>query len=208
MASFELTKNFNIEAAYVGRQGRNLLVQRDLFMPLNLVDPQSGTDYFTASTELIKQLEANGMDYTAVTPIAYFENLFPDAANAAQVWEDPTFAGLTATQVMAYEYASWYPDHQSALFDFDLFCYPACTKFGPNSYLNRQYRCACRAEHDRAIGVQRPAVDAAEAVYATATSSTSTTPTAYAKDHGSLIERNDVFSEPRSTSASAATRGS
>ena len=93
VASFELTKNFNIEAAYVGRQGRNLLVQRDLFMPLNLADPQSGTDYFTASTELIKQLEANGMDHTAVTPIAYFENMFPDAANAAQAWDDPTFAG-------------------------------------------------------------------------------------------------------------------
>ena len=57
-----------------------------MFMPLDLIDPQSGTDYFTASTELIKQLEANGMDYTAVTPIAYYENLFPDAANAAQVW--------------------------------------------------------------------------------------------------------------------------
>ena len=42
VASFELTKNFNIEAAYVGRQGRNLLVQRDLFMPLNLVDPAVG----------------------------------------------------------------------------------------------------------------------------------------------------------------------
>ena len=84
VASFELTKNFNIEAAYVGRQGRNLLVQRDLFMPLNLADPESGTDYFTASTELIKQLEANGFDHTAVTPIAYYENMFPDAANAAE----------------------------------------------------------------------------------------------------------------------------
>ena len=80
VANFELTKNFNIETAYVGRRGRNLLVQRDLFMPLNLTDPESGTDYFTASTALIKQLEANGMDYTAVTPIAYYENLFPDAA--------------------------------------------------------------------------------------------------------------------------------
>ena len=89
MANFELTKNFNIETAYVGRRGRNLLVQRDLFMPLNLSDPESGTDYFTASTALIKQLEANGIDYTAVTPIAYYENLFPDAANALRCADDP-----------------------------------------------------------------------------------------------------------------------
>jgi hypothetical protein len=195
VASFELTKNFNLEAAYVGRQARNLLVQRDLFMSLNLTDPQSGTDYFTASTELIKQLEANGMDHTAVTPIAYYENLFPDAANAAQVWEDPTFAGLTATQVMAYEYASWYPDHQSAMFDFDLFCYPACTKFGPYSYLNRQFAALAaqstigRSEYNALQLTLRKR-------YSNGYQFDLNYTYGYAKDHGSLIERNDVFSEP------------
>ncbi len=196
VASFELTKNFNLEAAYVGRQARNLLVQRDLFMPSISRIPQSGTDYFTASTELIKQLEANGMDHTAVTPIAYYENLFPDAANAAQVWEDPTFAGLTATQVMAYEYASWYPDHQSAMFDFDLFCYPSCTKFGRELVSEPPVCSACCAEHDWAIGVQRPAVDVAQKRYSNGYQFDLNYTYGYAKDHGSLIERNDVFSEP------------
>jgi TonB-dependent receptor-like protein len=195
VATFELTKNFTIEGAYVGRQGRNLLVQRDLFMSLNLKDPQSGTDYYTAATELVKQLEANDMDYTKVTPIAYFENLFPDAVNASQVWGDPTFAGLTATQVMASEFAFDYPDHQTAMFDFDLLCYPACTKFGPYSYLNRQYA-ALSAQST----IGRSAYNALQLTLRRRYSNGYQFDLNYtygvAKDHGSLIERNDVFSEP------------
>jgi len=49
VVGYELTKNFSVEAAYVGRVGRNLLVRRDLFSHLNLTDPQSGVDYFTAT---------------------------------------------------------------------------------------------------------------------------------------------------------------
>ncbi|HEX3543400.1 MAG TPA: hypothetical protein VHT31_02645, partial [Candidatus Acidoferrum sp.] len=37
-------------ATYVGRLGHRLLQQRDLAMPLNLKDPKSGMDYFTAAT--------------------------------------------------------------------------------------------------------------------------------------------------------------
>ncbi len=195
VATFELTKTFTIEAAYVGRRGRNLLTQRDMYMPLNLVDPESGTDYFTASTALIKQLEANGFDYTAVTPIAYYENLFPDAANAAQVWGDPTFAGLTATQVMAYEFAAWYPDHQSAMFEYDLFCYPACTRFGPYSYLNNQFASAAALS---TIG--RSKYNALQLTlrkrYTQGYQFDFNYTYGYSKDHGSLIERNSNFSGP------------
>ena len=45
----ELTTNFTLEAAYIGRLGRNLLMRRDLLMPLDLVDQKSGTDYYAAS---------------------------------------------------------------------------------------------------------------------------------------------------------------
>jgi hypothetical protein len=195
VATFELTKNFTVEAAYVGRQGRNLLVERDMFMSLDLVDPQSGTDYYTASTEIIKQLEANGMDYTAVTPIAYYENLFPDAVNAAQVWEDPTFAGLTATQVMAYEYASWYPDHQSAMFDFDLFCFPACTRFGPYSYLNRQFA-ALSAQSTLARSEYNALQLTLRKRYSQGYQFDLNYTYGVSKDHGSQLERNNIFAEP------------
>ena len=45
-----------------------------------------------------------------------------------------------------------------------------------------------------ALGVQRPAAHAAEALQPRGTSSTSTTRYGYSKDHGSLIERNGSFS--------------
>jgi hypothetical protein len=123
----ELRDNFSIEAAYVGRRGRNLLMRRDLMMPLNLVDPQSGMDYFTAARQLIEAYRANGVENVA--PIPYFENLFPDAA----------FDGFTATQNMAAEFEYYDPDWQTALWDIDQFCTPACTKYGPFSYFNQQY---------------------------------------------------------------------
>jgi hypothetical protein len=125
----ELTKNFSIEAAYVGRLGRNMLVRRDLAMPLNFTDPDSGVDYNTAATELIKQLEANGFDIDAITPVAFFENLFPDAA----------YDGRTATQNIADDFSYFYPDHLSVLLDLDFFCYPACSKYGQYTFFNRQF---------------------------------------------------------------------
>ena len=47
--------------AYVGRLGRDLLVRRDLAMPLNLVDPRSGMDYFTAAQATINAAQARGI---------------------------------------------------------------------------------------------------------------------------------------------------
>jgi len=125
----ELGREFSIEAAYVGRKGRNLLVRRDLAMPLNLKDPASGSDYYTAAKAVITQLENNGFDVDAVTPVPYFENMFPDGA----------FGGRSVTQNIADEYAFYYPDFTSALLDMDFYCSPACTKFGPYSYFNGQF---------------------------------------------------------------------
>jgi hypothetical protein len=186
VASFELTKNFNIEAAYVGRQGRNLLVDRDLYMPLNLTDSQSGTDYFTATRDLFTQLEANGGDPTAVTPIPYFENLFPDAAAF------PGYEGWTATQVMADYYNFFSPDHQTTMFVFDLLCEPACTRFGPYSFLNRQFAALSaqstigRSEYNALQLTLRKRYSQGYQFDLNYTYGVS-------KDHGSLIERNSNF---------------
>ena len=92
----ELAGNFAIEAGYIGRFGRDLLIRRDLAMPLNLVDTKSGMDYFTAAQQLIRATQAAGISgqspalaLTAGSPnIPYWENLFPAAAGG----------GLTATQ--------------------------------------------------------------------------------------------------------------
>ena len=58
---FDLSRNYTFEAGYVGRFGRDLLVRRDLAMPLNLVDPASRTDYFTAAQTIISAAQAAGI---------------------------------------------------------------------------------------------------------------------------------------------------
>jgi hypothetical protein len=50
----ELPNRFSLQVSYVGRLGRNLLTQRDLRQPLDVVDPKSGVDYFSAATALAK----------------------------------------------------------------------------------------------------------------------------------------------------------
>ena len=73
----ELSRGFTFEADYVGRLGRHLLQQIDLAAPLDLVDKGSGMDYYTAATLLDKQVD---MGATTVNPIAYWEDMFPAAA--------------------------------------------------------------------------------------------------------------------------------
>jgi hypothetical protein len=48
----ELPKRFSLQLSYVGRFGRDLLTQRDLTQPLNIVDPKTGIDYYTAASAL------------------------------------------------------------------------------------------------------------------------------------------------------------
>ncbi|HMH14815.1 MAG TPA: carboxypeptidase-like regulatory domain-containing protein [Edaphobacter sp.] len=76
----ELPGGFTMEANYVGRLGRHLLQQIDLAQPLDLVDPKSGMDYYTAATMLSQFADQNRIE---VPTIAYWENMFPDAIGAA-----------------------------------------------------------------------------------------------------------------------------
>jgi hypothetical protein len=132
----ELRGQFAIEAGYVGRFGRDLLVRRDLAMPLNLVDTASGVDYFTAAQQVIRATQAAGIAsgapigaYTGIAAIPYWENLFPDAAGA----------DFSATQAIARRFNRDNPDFITSLWLLDQFCSPACSKFGPYTYFNRQY---------------------------------------------------------------------
>ena len=62
----ELPGKLALQLSYVGRVGRNLLTQRDLMQPLDLVDPKSSVDYYSAATALSK-LARNGTPVSAVT---------------------------------------------------------------------------------------------------------------------------------------------
>jgi hypothetical protein len=45
----ELPKGLVIQASYIGRLGRDLLLSRDVMMPNNLTDPKSGADWYAAA---------------------------------------------------------------------------------------------------------------------------------------------------------------
>jgi hypothetical protein len=135
----ELPKNFVVEASYIGRLGRRLLQEVDLAMPLDLVDPASGTDYFAAATQLTKANLA-GTDINSLAPIPYWEHMFPDAAGnlgfgppgdegdlGCAPGNDVNATGYSATQAM-YDLYSCFPNNETVgLFFADLFCTPACS---------------------------------------------------------------------------------
>jgi hypothetical protein len=143
--SRELPGGFVLEVNYVGRLAHRLLQQRDMAMPLDLVDPQSHMDYFAAATAFSKQVYA-GTPTANVKPIAYWENLFPAAAGVDMtgitgdcIPNDVLPASPTATQSMYELYAcNTGPfgtafGESSALDLFDTFCLPACLNQQPGT---------------------------------------------------------------------------
>jgi hypothetical protein len=94
----ELPHRFSLQVSYVGRFGRDLLTQRDLTQPLNIKDPISGIDYYTAASALSMKarqfaLANNGGQptnyYQAVIMPAQISNLkASDLGPTAQYWID------------------------------------------------------------------------------------------------------------------------
>ena len=121
-----------VEAAYVGRLGRHLVVQRDLGMPLDLVDPASGMDYFTAAS-LLETQAYSGVKTAAVAKIPYWENLFPDAAGAAgspnasiPCPKTVCQTGNSATQNIYNQYSAQPLNATDDLNLMDTLCSPGC----------------------------------------------------------------------------------
>jgi hypothetical protein len=85
----QLHKGLTLEETYTGRLGRHMLQMRDVSTPSDLVDPQSGADYFTAEKQL-DQLNDASTPINAVTAIPYWEDMFPWMAGG----------GLSATQAV------------------------------------------------------------------------------------------------------------
>jgi hypothetical protein len=130
----ELPHSFVIEATYTGRFARHLLQEIDLSQPLDLVDPKSHMDYFTAAQMLSKNAYA-GTPESSMAAIPYWENLFPQAAGAANIIGSApgTPANPTATQNIYDLYTSNLGNETLSLEDLDAFCYPACAGTGSNT---------------------------------------------------------------------------
>ena len=104
----ELPKRFSLQLSYVNRLGRNLLTQRDLRQPIDLFDPKTGIDYFSAATALAKvaqaQLAGSGgvIDPSKVTDAvvgptaAFWHDMIPALPNNTSSYASP-YTGFTAT---------------------------------------------------------------------------------------------------------------
>ncbi|HEU5351498.1 MAG TPA: TonB-dependent receptor [Terracidiphilus sp.] len=119
----EFSHGWTAEAAYAGRLGRHLLQQLDLAEPVDYVDPNGGGDYYSAASQLSKEVDENGGDSSAsVNPIPYFENVFPFMANV-------DYDGESATQAIYSD--EWAPYRSqwgatTSLSDIDFYCYYGC----------------------------------------------------------------------------------
>ena len=132
----ELPSNFIFSVSYVGRFAHRLLQQEDLAMPLNLKDPASGSDYFSAATQLSK-LAVAGTPVNAVGKIPYWQNIFPNAAGPAATQlsgcgapGESALTTVTATQAMYDSYFCNLHNEVVALQNADVFCFPACATIG------------------------------------------------------------------------------
>lgn len=148
----ELPGNMTLEIAYVGRRGRYLLSKWDLAMPLNLVDPASKMDYFTAASKLAVLAEVGDpIGFTVGTPVSqvptipYWENLFPGMVGnpICDVNGLGPAAYNTATKAVYDLYLCFAPDYTTALQFLDQggLCdaLGSCSKFGPFAYFHDQY---------------------------------------------------------------------
>ncbi len=114
---------FTVETSYVGRFGRKLLQTIDFAMPLNLVDSQGGGDYFSAAAALEKLVYAH-TPASAVQKMAYWEDMFPDAADMGASGSGTP--GYSATQNIYNLYLADPLNASANLYAMDIFCSPGC----------------------------------------------------------------------------------
>jgi hypothetical protein len=93
----ELPKRFSIQLSYVGRFGRDLLTQRDLNQPLDIVDPKTGIDYYAAASALsnlarkfalANQPNGNNFYQAVITPAQISTITAAMLGPTAQYWVD------------------------------------------------------------------------------------------------------------------------
>jgi len=146
----QLPKNVVLDVTYVGTLGRRLLGKIDYAQYVNLRDPQSGVDLWSAFRQIVKianitpqgggptidptDLSATGVG--SIQSIPFFDNLLPNMPSfLASFVGDNSFASLTPTQAF-YSYVmqdlgggtSW----GCALFPMDTFISP--TPDGVNTF--------------------------------------------------------------------------
>ena len=109
----ELAGGFSLEVSYVGRLAHRLLTQLDVATPLDLRDPKTGMDYFTALTALAK-IYRTGLSTDSFSP-----SMVP--AKVAQYWAD-ILAPLQPGDMYATGACGNNPTTSPVVAAYDLFC--------------------------------------------------------------------------------------
>jgi len=160
----ELAHNIGFEVSYVGRFSRRLLVQEDLAMPLNIIDPKSKIGYFQAARQLTNLTVADtpvaDVNASTVGPTAaYWQNIIKplQAGDQYSVMCDPAGATSFTTDPVqaAYGVFSCFPYNETTalgVLDFYGSDFGGIagiqgqnpdnfygTVFGQNGYFNRQF---------------------------------------------------------------------
>lgn len=131
----ELPKGFSFEASYIGRKGRNLLVERDIMQFNNLRDPQSGQTWYDAAG-ILADLRFRDAPVNSIAPIPFFENLFPGLGSF--LFGDPTISPSRAAYLVVASGAQGgfdIPDWTA----FQTFINDASPVVGPHAFFHPQY---------------------------------------------------------------------
>jgi hypothetical protein len=131
----ELPNGFVLETSYVGRMGRHLMQQVDFSEFLDLVDPKSGIDYYSAASILAKAGFA-GQQTVATNP--YWEDMFPDAAGLDAVGDGAP--GNSATQNIYNDLWKGNPINSTLnIYYMDVFCDPGCGYGKTGRFTDQQF---------------------------------------------------------------------
>jgi hypothetical protein len=144
----ELTTSSSLEVSYIGRLSHRLLSQEDFAPPMNLVDPSSGVDYFSAIGRL-STLARQGVPLSQVTPglvgrTAAYWNLFAPVAQATNLPSECPAGQCTPLQaIYSLEQTYLYNETFIPFFlDFPGFfdsCPNGCSSLGPYAFYDPQF---------------------------------------------------------------------
>lgn len=141
----ELPGGMTLDVAYVGHFAHRLLVLDDIATPLDLVDPQSGIDYFAAAKRFSELWRANtpesAINASTVGPTAqYWQDMFQSQSSYTLAC-----AGGTTTDLLVAMYDVFGPgcgnlyNETSALYKVDRHGRPTIPVSGKQSFYNPQY---------------------------------------------------------------------
>jgi hypothetical protein len=127
----DLGHSFTLDVSYVGRLSHRLLSQSDVSAPLDLVDPKTGIDYYTAVQALAKLyragVPASSINAATVGPTAqYWTDILQPlpgatAVNPSPAYATPGFCGAnptTSTLVAAYNLFSCFQNNETTAIQF------------------------------------------------------------------------------------------